>query len=312
MNHSSNSSLRSYMVAACAAIIITISILLLTGCASKSQDGHRVSVVAHRGGAALAPENTLAAFSVALKNDVDQVEMDIHLSRDGSMMVIHDPTLLRLTGKEGFVADFSAEELSRFDVASTFQGGKHYFGAQSMPTLEEVIAFVEENASRPVGYQIEIKVKDDGSRYEGIEQKLIDALKASSILDRTIVISFDFPTLASMRSLDKEIQLGALISKAYLSSRGVTGPEAVAKHMASLDVQYVGIKSDYLSQVLYDQLRSYDLGVGVWTVDDTINMRKFAEMGVDFITTNRPDLLNQVLNRKVQDKASATDTPWYM
>ena len=76
------------MVAACAAIIITISILLLTGCASKSQDGHRVSVVAHRGGAALAPENTLAAFAVALKNDVDQVEMDIHLSRDGSMMVI--------------------------------------------------------------------------------------------------------------------------------------------------------------------------------------------------------------------------------
>lgn len=300
------------MMAACAAIIISISIVMLTGCASKVSDDHQVSVVAHRGGAALAPENTLAAFAVALEHDVDQVEMDIHLSKDGSMMVIHDPLILRLTGQPGAVADYTAEELAQFDVASTFKSGKHYFGFQKMPTLEEVIEFVEGKAKRPVQYQIEIKVKDDGSRYEGIEQKLIDALRTYSILDRTIVISFDFPTLALLGSLEPNLQLGALISKGYLSSKGVTGPETVAKHMASLDVDYVGIKYDYLSQELYDQFRAQDLGVGVWTVDDTINMRKFAVMGVDFITTNRPDLLNQVLNRKTKTTSSTPDTPWYL
>lgn len=108
------------------------------------------------------------------------------------------------------------------------------------------------------------------------------------------------------------MQLGALISKGYLSSKGVTGPENVAKHMASLDVEYVGVNGEYLSQVLYDQLRSYDLGVGVWTVDDTISMRKFAEMGVDFITTNRPDLLNKVLDRKVKSAISSSNSEWYL
>ncbi len=312
MNHSSKSSLRSTMVAACAAIIITISILLLTGCAAKTNSSHRVSVVAHRGGAALAPENTLAAFGVALEHEVDTVEMDIHLSRDGSMMVIHDPTLLRLTGKEGAIIDYSAEELAQFDVASTFRSGKHYFGVQNMPTLEEVIELVEKNAKKPVHYQIEIKVKEDGSRYEGIDQKLIDELTHYAILDRTIAISFDFSTLATLRSLEPDLRLGALISKAYLSSKGVTGPESVAKDMKALNVEYVGVKAEYLSQALYDQLRSQDLGVGVWTVDDTITMRKFVDMGVDFITTNRPDLLNKVLDRKVSEAVSASDTPWYM
>lgn len=312
MNHSRKHSLRSSMVATRAAIIIAMAVILFTGCASKTDNSHEISVVAHRGGAALAPENTLAAFTVALENNVDAVEMDVHLSKDGSLMVIHDPLLLRLTGKPGAVADFTAEELTKYDVASTFKGGKHYFGFQKMPTLEEVIEFIEGNSTKPIKYQIEIKVKDDGFRYEGIEQKVLDTLNTYGILDRSLVISFDFPTLALLRTLDSKMQLGALISKGYLSSKGVTGPETVAKHMASLNVEYVGVNGEYLSQVLYDQLRSYDLGVGVWTVDDTISMRKFAEMGVDFITTNRPDLLNKVLDRKIKSAISSSNSEWYL
>jgi len=312
MSHSSKNSNRLSIAAASAAIIISISALLLTGCGTNAEDSHRVSVVAHRGGAALAPENTLAAFGVALEHDVDAVELDIHLSKDGSLMVIHDPLLLRLTGKPGAISDYTAEELAQFDVASTFKGGKHYFGFQKMPTLKEVIEFVEAKATRPIQYQIEIKVADDGSRYEGIEQKLIDALNEYSIMDRTIAISFDFPTLGSLGKIEPDLQLGALISKEYLSSKGITGPETVAKNMQELNVEYVGIKSDYLSQALYDQLRLYDLGVGVWTVDDTISMRKFAKMGVDFITTNRPDLLNKVLDRKVATPNVSTDSSWFL
>ncbi len=301
------------MVAAGAAIIISISILLLTGCGTKDTTTQKIRVVAHRGGAALAPENTLAAFTMALEYDVDSVELDIHLSSDGALMVIHDPTLMRLTSKEGSVSDYTAEELAQFDVAATFKYGRHYFGMQKMPTLEEVIELVEEKATRPVNYQIEIKVKADGSRYEGIEQKLIDTLNTYGIVDRTIAISFNFPTLETLRTLEPKLKLGALISKEYLSSKGITGPEAVAKNMKALNVEYVSIKADYLSQGLYDQLRSQDLGVGVWTVDDTITMRKFVNMGVDFIATNRPDLLNKVLDRKVKEPVpiTSTNSPWY-
>lgn len=299
------------MVAASAAILLCVFALFLTGCASKASDAHHLSVVAHRGGAALAPENTLAAFAVALDNDVDTVEMDIHLSKDGSLMVIHDALLVRLTGKPGAVSDYTENELAQFDVAATFKNGKHYFGFQKMPTLDEVIEFVEGNSSRPIQYQIEIKLKDDGSRYEGIEQKLVAALQSHSITDRTIAISFDFPTLATIGELEPNLQLGALISKEYLASKGITGPAIVAKNMQALNVDYVGIKYEYLSQELYNQFRSYKLGVGVWTVDDTINMRKFEKMGVDFITTNRPDLLNQVLDRKIKKPVSSSNSPWY-
>lgn len=311
MNYSNKNTLRSITVAVKAVIIIGVLLLFLIGCASKSDDSHKLNVVAHRGGAALAPENTLAAFAAALENDVDTVELDIHLSKDGSLMVIHDPLLLRLTGKPGAVLDFTAEELAKFDVAATFKGGKHYFGSQKIPTLEEAVEFIEGNSSRPVHYQIAIKGKVDGSRYEGIEEKLVAALKKYSIMDRTIAISFDFPTLGSLRKLQPDLKLGALIDKEYLSSKGITGPEAVAKNMQDLKVDYVSIKYDFLSQELYDQLKSHGLGVGVWTVDDTINMRKFVKMGVDFISTDRPDLLNQVLDRKVAKPVSSTNAPWY-
>ena len=312
MIHSNKSSLRSFMVVSSVAIICSISMFLFTGCAAKAADDQTMSVVAHRGGAALAPENTIAAFTVALEHDVDAVELDIHMSKDGSLMVIHDPLLLRLTGKPGAISDYTEQELEQFDVAATFKGGKHYFGFQKMPTLAEVIEFIEGNATRPIQYQIEIKVKEDGSRYEGIEQKLIDTLHKYAILDRSMAISFDFPTLVLLKGLEPNLQLGALISKDYLSSKGITGPEKVAKNMQELNVDTVGIKSDYLSQALYDQLRAYDLGVGVWTVDDTINMRKFVNMGVDYITTNRPDLLNKVLDRKVKTTVSSSNSDWYL
>lgn len=312
MNHSSINSHRSPIVVAGVAIMVSISILLLSGCASKSEGSQQFNVVAYRGGAALAPENTLEAFAAALQHDVDSIEMEVHLSRDGSLMVFNDPLLLRLTGKPGAVSDFTVEELAQFDVASTFKGGKHYFGVQKMPTLDEVIELVEGNASRPIRYQIEIKVMDDGLRYEGIEQKLIDTLQAHAILDRTSVTSFDFPTLELLGKLEPNLTLGALISMDYLSTVGKGGPETVAKQMQELNVGFVAVKSDYLSQVLYDQLRAYDLGVGVWTVDDTISMRKFAEMGVDFIATNRPDLLNKVLDRKVKAPAGSSNSDWFM
>ncbi len=312
MIHSNKSSLRSFMVVSSVAIICSISMFLFTGCAAKAADDQTMSVVAHRGGAALAPENTIAAFTVALEHDVDAVELDIHMSKDGSLMVIHDPLLLRLTGKPGAISDYTEQELEQFDVAATFKGGKHYFGFQKMPTLAEVIEFIEGNATRPIQYQIEIMVKEDGSRYEGIEQKLIDTLHKYAILDRSMAISFDFPTLVLLKGLEPNLQLGALISKDYLSSKGITGPEKVAKNMQELNVDTVGIKSDYLSQALYDQLRAYDLGVGVWTVDDTINMRKFVNMGVDYITTNRPDLLNKVLDRKVKTTVSSSNSDWYL
>jgi glycerophosphoryl diester phosphodiesterase len=249
--------------------------------------------VAHRGGSALAPENTLAAFSVGLQHDADALEMDVHLSKDGQIVVTHDPLLERTTRQPGEVSDYDAATLGGFNAAIGFKGTTD-FGPQKIPSFDEVLDLVDREAKRPVMLQVEIKLKNDGTRYAGIEEKLLAKLRERGWIDSTIIISFDFPTLVRIRELEPLIRTGALISKKYMTSMGTKGPESVAKDIASLDVDYVGINHQYLSQTLFNEFKIRKLGVGVWTVNEVKDMVRFKEMGVDFITSDRPDLLLQI------------------
>lgn len=294
MNHLSKSVVLRVMIAAFAAIILLCSIILSSGCMSMKNKYELPSVVAHRGGADLAPENTLAAFELGLTFDPDMIELDVHLSKDGVLMVFHDPLLARTTGQDGAISDYDAATLATFDAAANYEKG-HTFGFQKIPTLAEVVDLVEQKALRPVYYQIEIKVKEDGSRYEEIEYKLVDFLQERNLIEHTIVISFDFPTLAKLGKLEPTLKLGALISKTYMMNIGAGGPRAVAADIASLKTDYVGINYRYLTQVLFDELRKENLGIGAWTVNDEPTMKKLVQMGVDFITTNRPDILRKTL-----------------
>ncbi len=138
-------------------------------------------------------------------------------------------------------------------------------------------------------------MRSDGSRYPGIESRVVELLRKSGMVNDAVILSFDFPTLVSVQALEKRLRTCALISRAYLEKVGKRGPAAVAGEMAALGVTYVGIEKTWLSEPLYKELRARSLGVGVWTVDEPVDMRRFASMGVDFITSNRPDLLRQAL-----------------
>jgi glycerophosphoryl diester phosphodiesterase len=252
-------------------------------------EGHHLIKVAHRGGAGLAPENTLAAFRAGLAYDADALELDVHLSRDGELVVIHDPVLARTTNAAGEVGALTFAELRRLDASA------RYFGTpverQLIPTLQEVVDLAKGRTS----LQIEIKVRADGSRYPGIEAKVVETLRQSGMVDEAVVLSFDFPTIAAVKEIEPRLRTCALISRAYLEKIGKRGPAAVAAEMAALGATFVGVEKSWLSEPLYKELRARDLGVGAWTVDDPEAMRKFALMGVDFITSNRPDLLREAL-----------------
>jgi glycerophosphoryl diester phosphodiesterase len=251
-------------------------------------------LVAHRGGSALAPENTLAAFVLGLTYQPDMVELDVHLSKDGQLIVMHDPLLERTTGRVGAIADYDSKTLQTFDATATFPVD-HQFGFQKIPTLEEVIDLVETQTEGKTGYQIEIKLRSDGLRYEGIEEAVIAVLKAKEIIDRTIIISFDFPTLESIGQKESSIKLGALISKGYFTQIGTKGPKAIADEMKKLGVDYVAVNYNYLNPTLYKVLKEQDLGIGAWTVNEKAAMQRIAAMGVDFITSDYPDLLRATL-----------------
>lgn len=276
-------------MAAFAAIVL----MGATSCATldrKEADVSSIQVVAHRGGSLLAPENTLLAFEAGIKAKADQLELDIHLSKDDVMIIMHDPTLKRTTNQSGTIGDYTVDELKQFNAASSHEG--HPF--TEIPTLKEVLDLVKDT---DLELQIEIKVDNDGNRYEGIEEQLVAMLNEYDLIDRSIIISFDFPSLTRIHELEPKLRRGALVSKDYMSKIGSKGPDAVAQGIKDLGVEFIGINHVYLSANLYAALRVQGLGVGAWTVNDESTMKKIAALGVDFITTDRPDLLVTTLGR---------------
>lgn len=241
-------------------------------------------LVAHRGGALLAPENTLAAFERGIAERADAIEMDVHLSKDGEIVVIHDPNLSRTTDGSGNVGDLTLAEIRKYNAAAKFTAAA--FPPQKVPTFQEVVDL----ARGRVGMQVEIKVRPDGARYPGIEQKVIDVLRAAGMVEKTVIISFDWPTLQDVKKIEPKLKTGALASK-------VGDPAELAKQVKAVGADYFGPEKSYLNAALLAELRKLGIGGGAWTVNDEAEMRKLAALGPDFLTTNRPDLLRKVLGR---------------
>jgi len=275
-----------------AAILTMLSAVLLSSFPAHAEDVPRLPLgIAHRGGAGLAPENTLAAFRAGIEAGADGVELDVHLSRDGRLVVMHDPLVSRTTDGMGYISDLDFEELKKLDASARYTGpGVH--GRQEVPSLEEVLDAV---AGGIVTIQVEIKVKSAGSRYPGIEKKVLETLGRYGMSRKAVVLSFDYPTLRTVKELDPAMPVCALVGTRQLRELGAGDPAAAARSAAALGVEYAGVDDRILTDGFFGSLKRTGLKVGVWTVNDVEKMRRFADLGADFITTNRPDLLRKVL-----------------
>jgi len=146
--------------------------------------------------------------------------------------------------------------------------------------------------------QIEIKVEKFLGRYAGIEQKVIDAVNARSMVDDVIIISFDFPTIADVKKLDPRFKTGALMSTTTLSLNAAKPYEKyVAEVIEQTGADYIMPSAAGVSDLLVKAIHAAGLKIGVWTVDSPGEMRRMAEWDVDAITTNSPDVLTQVLGK---------------
>jgi glycerophosphoryl diester phosphodiesterase len=262
---------------------ITPSVLTVT---APSESG--VIFIGHRGAAGEAPENTLVAFQRGLEVGADAIELDVHLSKDDELVVIHDPRLERTSDGTGIVRDLTFAEIRRVNAAAKFKGGSEY-GVQRIPTLQEVYDVLGSRAN----IQIEIKVDARGNRYPGIEQKVIEVIRRNNAVARTSIGSFDFPTLQEVQRLEPQLQRFAYISTAYLSKKGMRsqGPDEIVAELVSIGAQGVGVEKSYLTKPFITTLKQAGLVVGAWAVDDFVEMWKLIDLGVDSITTNRPNLL---------------------
>lgn len=227
-------------------------------------------MIAHRGAAGLAPENTLASIQAAVAAGADRLEVDVQRTADGTLVLFHDATLERTTDGAGRLAEASWETVRRLDAGGWF--GEAYRG-EPVPTLDEALARLE---GWPGTLVLEAK---DPARYPGVESQILEALRARNREGRVVVVSFDHAWLDRFHALAPQVPVGRLALWA--------GPGMCREGVASVGVHWLSVLLDPTSI-----WRAHRAGceVWVWTVNSPWLMRLLNWLGVDAITTDRPDL----------------------
>ena len=233
-------------------------------------------IIAHRGGAAHAPENTLAAFQKSVELGVQFIETDLQLTRDARFVAIHDSTLDRTTNGKGPVRESTLAQIRENDAGLWYDRG--YVG-ERVPTLEEVLQFARKH---DVVLYLEIK-------YEaawGMHSSLVSALQQSESISRTVVISFDPVTLAAIRKLDESILIGLLVEDAKRD---------VVSLALETGARQLCPSSAIVTPELVQRAHQAELKIVTWTVNQREEMQAMIAAGVDGIITDFPDRLRAVL-----------------
>jgi len=262
------------------------AVAVLAGSAS-AQDKPATLLAAHRGGAALWPENSLLAFRNAIALGADFIEFDVHLSKDGELVVIHDPTLERTTTGGGPVKDRTVAELKALRL-------KDRTGAvtgEAVPTLDEVVAVAAQGKRRML---LEIKVDATRARYPGIEEKVLALLDRHGMAASTVVMGFEAPTWRRIRELRPDIATCALYSARSLARTSLAAELAMLR---AAGVPFIGVEHTVVDAAAVAEARKAGIGIGAWTVNDAAEMQRMIDSGSAILITDKPDLAKTLLKR---------------
>ena len=294
-------------------LVITLFAVSLVACSSDQitsidtdleeelmpANGSKVTIIAHRGARSLAPENTISAAKRAFESHADGWELDVAMSVDGELVVLHDDTLERTSNAaEVFpdrspwsVYDFTIDELKKLDVGSWFvesdpfeqislgnvssENVDEYIG-EPLPTLREALVFTKDNQ-----WWVNIEIKDaSGTAADAdIVSKVVALVEELEMQDQVLISSFNFEYLKQVKNFNNELPTGVLVNKIIMD------PIALMKE---LDAQafHPGMKVTFEKQVKLLLEEGY--AVNVWTVNEEPDMQKLIEMGVTGIITDFP------------------------
>jgi glycerophosphoryl diester phosphodiesterase len=227
--------------------------------------------IAHRGASGRFPENTLRAFGAAIDAGAQMCELDVQLSSDGAVIVIHDETVDRTTDRRGAVRAMTLEELKRLD-AGVRHGNE--FKGERIPTLAEVLALTEGRC----GLNIELKSA-------GVERKVCDLIVEHRALATAMVSGFDWDALAIVRHLEPRVRVGLLASQ---------WPARLVGAAFEMRADAINPRSDIVTEDLCIAAHQRNLSVYAWTVDEPGEMRRLIAFGVDGIMTNYPERLREL------------------
>ncbi|AFK86607.1 MULTISPECIES: glycerophosphodiester phosphodiesterase [Thermoanaerobacterium] len=231
-------------------------------------------VIAHRGDSKNAPENTLSSFKRAVELGSDGIELDVQLSKDGYLVVIHDERVDRTTDGIGYVKDYTLKELKRLNAGIKF--GRNY-ASEKIPTLAEVFELLEDKS-----VLVNIEIKSGLISYPGIEEKLVNCIFDYSFEDLALISSFNHYSLKTVKEIEPRLNIGLLYEC------GLVEPWHIASrmHAYSLNPFYVNIIPEVVKGCKSNNVKLFP-----WTVDDEELMKNMIRLGVDGIITNDPSKL---------------------
>ncbi|MDM5298676.1 glycerophosphodiester phosphodiesterase [Bacillus pumilus] len=232
-------------------------------------------IFAHRGFKGIYPENTMVAFEHALHSGADGIELDVQLTKDGRLAVIHDEKLNRTTNLKGLVKDHTYEELKAGDASHSFY---EETGAVSIPLLEEVLELISQQST----LIINIELKNSIYRYPGMEEKVKEQIEHFQIEDRVLVSSFHHGSLALFHKLMPHIELSVLTMDV------IHQPDMYLKTIPARGY-HPNIKGAGVTTEVIMALHATDQVIRPFTVNSEKQMKNMFSLGVDGIFTDYPD-----------------------
>ncbi len=237
-------------------------------------------VLGHRGASGYAPENTLESFRMALEMNADGVELDVQMSKDGVLVIIHDELIDRTSNGKGWVKDYTFEQLRQFN----FNCQKEGYDFCSIPTLEEVLELF-----KGTGKLINIEIKSNIINYPDIARRTIDTVRKHEMQDHVLYSSFNHHTCLEVEQYDPEAYVGFLYEDGFLNV-----PEYVRENHGDAlhPALYFLLDPTYMPRA-----RKNGLEVNVWTINEEYQMELGCKLGITSIITNYPDKALKIVEK---------------
>lgn len=235
-----------------------------------------MEIYAHRGASGTHPENTIAAFQEAARLPIEGVEFDVHLTKDGEVVVIHDEKINRTSNGKGLVQDMTLAELKQYDFGSWFS---EQFRGETIPTLQEVL-----DVFKDTNHKMNIEIKTDVYHYEGIEEKVIAIVKANQLEERVVISSFNHESLQIVHYLQPDLEIAALLMEAIIEP---------ARYLQLLNAEALHLFLPSANRTSIKNMIADGGTVRVFTVNEVDYMKQLQALGVSAIFTDYPEKMLQ-------------------
>jgi len=234
-------------------------------------------IIADRGASADAPEHTIAAFELALDQGADGIALDVHLTRDGQPVVIHDFTLERTTDGAGAIAAHTMREMKRLDAGAW---RSRRFQGQRVQTLQEILERFRDRT------RFWIEIRGGSDVYPEIEERVVSMVEIYEAVDQTLIQSMDVEALTLIRTLNRHIELGAIVLGSLDPLLAGAGPARV-----------LCLQPEQLTETMGSEIRRLGLACYVRAGNDPGSLERLSAWSVDGIITARPSLVRTRLGR---------------